>query len=225
MYILAIAATVLLSCEQKASKNASNPDATAKEIGESITDIKTYVIEYKMVMSAKQVKSTTTMTQWIDMKNDRFAMESTTDTEMMGTKQSGKSLIIDDGNWSYFIDLANKTAYKSKSGEAEDDPTELLKSDDDVTFRQMIEKEGGKVLANETFLGKNCIVVEMIDKDEDENGQKSKMWYYKGVPLKIASVTYTMVATKFEENVSIPSAKFELPKGITVSELPSNMGM
>jgi len=225
IFILATTAAVLLSCGQKASKNTSNPDATAKEIGESMSDMKTYVIEYKMVMSAEGMKSTTVMTQWIDMKNDRFAMESTTDTEMMGAKQSGKSMVIDDGKWSYFINLTDKTAYKSKSGEAEDDPTELIKSDDDVTFRQMIEKEGGKVLTNETFLGKDCIVVEMIDKDEDGNGQKAKMWYYKGVPLKIASDAYIMEATKFEENISIPSAKFELPEGITVAELPSNIGM
>ena len=47
---------------------------------------------------------------------------------------------------------------------------DLIKSQEDQTFKQMIEKEGGKVVGNETFLGKNCIVVEM-----NKEGQSMKM--------------------------------------------------
>ena len=129
--------------------------------------------------------------------------------------------MIEDGEWSYMIDLEAKTGYKSKSGESEDDPKDLIKSDDEVTFRQMIEKEGGKILANETFLGKDCIVVEISEKSDDGKALATKMWYYKGIPLKMSNKSYTMEATKFEENVSIPASKFEVPAGITMSEMPA----
>ena len=214
-----VIAIIAISCNN--SSSTSNADDKMKDIAADAASMKSYVIEYKMVMSAEQVKSTTTMTQWIDMGNDRFAMESVSETEMMGTKQSGKSLIIDDGEWSYMIDPATKSGFKSKSGEGEDDPTDMIKSDDEVTFRQMIEKDGGKVLANESFLGKDCIVVELMEKNDDGKAMPTKMWYFKGIPLKMTNSVYTMEATKFEENVSIPSSRFEVPAGITLSEMPS----
>ena len=203
------------------SSTTTNADDKMKDIAGDMASMKSYIIEYKTVMDMPQMKSTTTMTQWIDSSKDKFAMESASETEMMGTKQNSKSLMIDDGEWSYMIDLDAKTGYKSKSGEADDSPTDMIKSDDEVTFRQMIEKEGGKILANETFLGKDCIVVEISEKSDDVKMLATKMWYYKGIPLKMSNKAYTMEATKFEENVSIPASKFEVPTGITMSEMPA----
>jgi outer membrane lipoprotein-sorting protein len=218
LILATLAIALFASCNNNSTK--SNADDKMKDIATDMASMKSYVIEYKTVMSVPQMKSTSVMTQWIDSKNERFAMESTGETEMMGIKQSSKSLMIEDGEWSYMIDLMAKTGFKSKGGEAEDDPTDLIKSDDDVTFRQMIEKEGGKILANETFLGKDCIVVEVIEKDDDGKAGPTKMWYYKGIPLKMSNKVYTMEATKFEENVSIPNSRFEVPAGITMSEMP-----
>jgi len=212
-------ATIAISCNN--SSSTSNADDKMKDVAAETASMKSYIIEYKMVMSAEQVKSTSTTTQWIDSSKDKFAMESATVTEMMGTKQSSRSLIIEDGEFSYMIDLDAKTGYKSKSGEADDSPTDMIKSDDEVTFRQMIEKEGGKILANETFLGRDCIVVEISEKSDDGKALATKMWYYKGIPLKMSNKSYTMEATKFEENVSIPASKFEVPTGITMSEMPT----
>jgi outer membrane lipoprotein-sorting protein len=214
-----LAITLFASCNN--STTTSNADDKMKDIAGDMASMKSYIIEYKTVMSVPQMKSITTMTQWIDVGNDKFVMESATETEMMGTKQSSKSLMIEDGEWSYMIDLEAKTGYKSKSGESGDDPKDLIKSDDEATFRQMIEKEGGKILANETFLGKDCIVVEISEKSDDGKALATKMWYYKGIPLKMSNKSYTMEATKFEENVSIPASKFEVPAGITMSEMPA----
>ncbi len=214
-----LAVTMFASCNS--SSTTTNADDKMKDIAGDMASMKSYIIEYKTVMDMPQMKSTTTMTQWIDSSKDKFAMESASETEMMGTKQNSKSLMIDDGEWSYMIDLDAKTGYKSKSGEADDSPTDMIKSDDEVTFRQMIEKEGGKILANETFLGKDCIVVEISEKSDDGKMLATKMWYYKGIPLKMSNKAYTMEATKFEENVSIPASKFEVPTGITMSEMPA----
>lgn len=214
LFLALIIALTFVSCNSKSS--TANADAKAKDIAQEMISMKAYIVEYKMVMSGEGVKSTSTMTQWIDVKNDRFVMESSSETMIGGSKQLTNSLVIDDGEWSYFVDLTTKTAMKSKSGESEDDPTEMIKSDNEQTFRQMIEKEGGKVIRNEEFLGRNCIVVEMIDE-----GRATKAWYYKGIPLKMTNNYYSMEATKFEENISIPSDKFKIPSDITISEMPT----
>ena len=217
--IAILIAAIAISCNN--GNSTSNADDKMKDIAQEAASMKAYVIDYKMTMSAAEAKSTSTVTQWIDMGADRFAMESQTETTMMGTTQKTRMMIIDDGTWNYMIDLMNNSGYKSKSGESEDDPTEMIKSDDEVTFRQMIEKEGGKIIGNETFLDKNCIVVELMEKDDEGKQQATKMWYYKGIPLKISNSVYTMEATRFEENASIPSSRFEVPAGIKLTEMPS----
>ena len=167
-------------------------------------------------MNVQGMKTSSVMTQYIDIENDKFAMETETSSDIMGTKTNEKSLMINDKEYSYIINPTQKTGMKMKSDEAEENPMDLIKSQEDQTFKQMIEKEGGKIVGNETFLGKNCIVVEM-----NKDGQSMKMWYYKGIPLKMTNPVFTLEATKFEENASIPSSKFEVPKDIKFSELPA----
>jgi len=205
---------VFASCKNDNAK--TNADSSIKEVAAEMAGMKTYMIQYKMEMDATGIKSTSLVTQYIDMKNDKSAIETETSGEMMGVKTDEKSLTIIDENWTYIINLKDKTGMKMKNDEVEDDPMELIKSDDDVTFRQMIEKDGGKIVGNETFLGKKCIVVEL-----SQEGQTMKMWYYKGIPLKMENQLYKMEATKFEENVSIPASKFVVPDGIKLSEMPS----
>ncbi len=205
---------VFASCKNDNAK--TNADSSIKEVAAEMAGMKTYMIQYKMEMDATGIKSTSLVTQYIDMKNDKSAIETETSGEMMGVKTDEKSLTIIDENWTYVINLKDKTGMKMKNDEVEDDPMEMIKSDDDVTFRQMIEKDGGKIVGNETFLGKECIVIEL-----SQEGQTMKMWYYKGIPLKMENQLYKMEATKFEENVSIPASKFVVPDGIKLSEMPS----
>jgi outer membrane lipoprotein-sorting protein len=205
---------VFASCKNDNAK--TNADSSIKEVAAEMAGMKTYMIQYKMEMDATGIKSTSLVTQYIDMKNDKSAIETETSGEMMGVKTDEKSLTIIDENWTYIINLKDKTGMKMKNDEVEDDPMELKKYEDDVTFRQMIEKDGGKIVGNETFLGKECIVIEL-----SQEGQTMKMWYYKGIPLKMENQLYKMEATKFEENVSIPASKFVVPDGIKLSEMPS----
>ena len=215
IFILGAIAAILLSCGQKSGKNASNPDATAKEMAQEMADTKSYQVDYKTTMDMQGMKSITISKQWIDIKNNKMVMETETETEMMGQKNKENSLtIIKDGD-TYIINLTNKTGIKMNAEENEEDPMDNIKPDDNETFRQMIEKEGGKIIGNEDFLGKNCIVIEMVSE-----GTTMKMWYYKGIPLKMASSVYVMEATKFEESVSIPNSKFDIPSGIKISEMP-----
>lgn len=214
-FILGAIAAILLSCGQKTSKNASNPDATAKEMAQEMADTKSYQVDYKITMDMQGMKSTTISKQWIDVKNNKMVIETESETDMMGQKNKENSLtIIKDGD-TYIINLTNKTGIKMNADENEEDPMDNIKPDNNETFRQMIEKEGGKIIGNEDFLSKNCIVIEMVSE-----GTTMKMWYYKGIPLKMASSVYVMEATKFEEGVSIPNSKFDIPSGIKISEMP-----
>ncbi|MBK6964823.1 MAG: hypothetical protein IPH20_13015 [Bacteroidales bacterium] len=198
----------------------TNADSKMQEVAKEMAGMKTFMIEYKTSVKSAEMKSTSVMTQWIDNENDRQAIYTESQSEVMGMKNSEKSLMIMKEGWSYIINLTDKTGIKSKDSEMEDDPTGMIKPEDDVTFRQLIEKEGGKILANETFLGKDCIVVEVTEQGDEGQSLKTKMWYYKGIPLKMANDFYTMEATLFEENASIPGGKFEVPSDITMSEMP-----
>lgn len=197
----------------------TNADSAMSEIAGEMAGIKTMMIEYKTTVKAEGMKSTSVMTQWIDNTNERHAVYTEGQTEVMGMKTDEKSVIISKDGWSYMINMIDQTGFKSKDNESDEDPTDKILPEDNVTFRQMIEKEGGKILGNESFLGKDCIVVE-ITENSDGQPMQTKMWYYKGIPLKMANSFYTMEATKFEENVSIPDSRFEIPAGIKISEMP-----
>lgn len=214
LFLILISALAIVACKKSDSKLTA--DSTVKEVAKEIANMNSYIIEYKQEMNVQGMKSSSVMTQYIDIENNKFAMETETSSDIMGTKTNEKSLTINDKEYTYIINPNQKTGMKMKSDEAEENPMDLIKSQEDQTFKQMIEKEGGKIVGNETFLGKNCIVVEM-----NKDGQNMKMWYYKGIPLKMTNPVFTLEATKFEENASIPSSKFEVPKDIKFSELPT----
>jgi len=218
-YVLAATTLLLTSCGGGTTINA---DSKASDIAAEMASMKSFAIVYKTTVNAPEMKSTSTMKQWIDVANNRHAVETESVSEMMGMKNTDKSLMISKDGWSYMINLMDKTGFKSKDMADGEDPTELIKPENNETFRQMIEKEGGKIIGNETYLGKDCIVVEMTEKGGEGETMTTKMWYYKGIPLKLANDFYSMEAVTFEENISIPDEKFEIPAGISMSEMPGN---
>lgn len=214
--IVIISALLLIVSSCKNNNSSITADSTTTEIAAEITGMKSTVISYTMKMQAEGLQSITQATQWIDIKNDRFASEMTTETEMMGSKTKSSTIIISAGGWEYILNPDTKTGMKIKSGKTdENNPFDNIKPEDEQTFRQMIEKEGGKIIGNENFLGKNCIIVEMMIEQ-----QATKMWYYKGIPLKISNKAQSMEATKFEENVTIPDNVFSVPAEYKISEMP-----
>jgi len=219
LMIPAVLTLVLASCGGGGS--TISPDSSMSEVAGEMASLKTFIIEYKTTVNTPQMISTSIMTQWIDNENDRHAIHTESENEYMGRKEKQHSLMIMKDGWSYMIDLTKKSGFKSQDMESDEDPMEMFKSDDDVTFRQMIESEGGKILGNEKFLGKDCIVVEIDEQDESGETGLTKMWYYKGIPLKMTNAYYTMEALKFEENARIPADKFEVPADISISEMPA----
>jgi len=51
----------------------------------------------------------------------------------------------------------------------------------------------------------------------------TKSWIYEGVTLKsegkVMGIEANEIAVKFEENIHIPTSKFEVPKGIVIEDL------
>ena len=176
------------------------------------------LVEYQLSTSGMGTTMTGTKTEWWSDHGRKVATleKTTTKTEIFGQKNSERKeeLTIVDGDTVYTIDLLKKTgtkgniaefrklgaAFANRMGAAEDP-------------KKFVEKNGGKWLPAETFLGRKCDVVEMMG---------VKAWTYKNVTLKsegsVMGISTSQVAKKFEENVSVPAAKFEVPAGITFEE-------
>ncbi|MBK7093997.1 MAG: hypothetical protein IPH57_02615 [Saprospiraceae bacterium] len=145
IYLLFISIVSLVLVNSCKNESASlNPDATVKEIVKEMEKSKTFIIKYKMVVNYEDTKNVSTSTEWIDLVNDRLAIETESEVNMMGEKRKNKDL-----------------------------------------------KE-----------------------------MKSKMWYYQGIPLKMANAYYNMEAVEIQENVDIPAEKFEVPAGIKIKDMP-----
>lgn len=218
IYPLATGISLLTSCGGGTQTSA---DSKMADVAGEMAGMKTIVVEYKTSVNAPEMKSSSVMTQYMDIEHDRHAVYTQSESEMMGVKNTDNSLLIAKDGWSYLINLTDKTGYKSKDMEAGEDPADRIKPvEDDVTFRQMVENEGGKIVGNESFLGRDCIVAEMTEQGDEGETMTTRVWYYKGIPLKMTNDFYTMEATKFEENVSIPDSRFEIPEDIKLSEMP-----
>lgn len=151
--------------------------------------------------------------------------KTTTKTTIMGFSAESKSLNIRDKEWSYSINLDEKTGTKTKNEDVEKFAKDMVKSNNlEDKADEIIKALGGKKLGDEMFMGRMCEVWEFTR-------ISSKGWYYKMVPLKLevslmGTITYT--ATKFEEGVSVPAEKYSIPKGIKIEEVdmsktPKNM--
>lgn len=172
------------------------------------------VVEYELSSGGMGSTMTGMRTEWWTDHGRKVATleKSTTKTELFGQKNTERKeeLTIIDGDTVYTIDLLQKTGTKADIGQMKQMGRAMANrmgaTEDPKKF---VEKNGGKWLPAETFLGRKCDVVEMMG---------VKTWTYKGVTLKtegaMMGITTTQVAKKFEENVRVPAAKFEVPTGI-----------
>lgn len=214
-FLTVLVAMALAACGGGSKTSSTDADSTIKEMEADFEGMKSYVLKAIISAGEEDYKFTNTMTIWADIENDRSASELESVIESFGQKQTTKMLYIEEGEWTYAINLKTNTGTKMTSDNEEFDFFDREMIDDDITFRQMIEEEGGRIVENETILGKNCIVVETIDDDGYEE-TLTKIWYYKGLPLKMVSDQMTMEVTHFEENTSIPADKFKVPSGVTI---------
>ena len=186
-----------------------------KDGNNQTSDFKTMVIEFQTTTSIIGVKTAEHQTQWIDQKNNKKAVLTIKETSLMGQITKEETLDINDGDWWYSIDLKAKTGTKGNSKAIKDMAVSIgsMMNIDEKGLREFVEKNGGKIIGNESFLGKDCLVYEMMG---------TKQWMYKGIVLKAVMGEITMIeAIKIEEDVNIPAERFNIPEGITITEIPN----
>ena len=198
-----------------ASSVALRADSGPRELASGL-------IEYELSTTGMGTTMTGTKTEWFADHGRRTATleKKTTKTDVFGQKSTERTeeLSIVDGDTVYTIDLVNKTGTKMDMAAMKALGAAMagkMMADGNLpkNLREFVEKNGGKWLPAETFLGRKCDVYELM-------GVRS--WAYKGQILRmeasIAGVVTKEVAKTFEENSSIPASRFEVPTGIKFEE-------
>jgi hypothetical protein len=174
------------------------------------------IVEFESYSESSGGRVTVYETLWIDQKNKR---EASLVRQEAATGQIKETLVFTEGCWMYNIDLSSKTGAKTNVEEANKMALafgEVAKVSE-AGLPEFVKKNGGKMIGNEMFLGKNCVVFEMFGFTQ---------WMYKGVVLKtMAGSVVVKKATKIEENAEVPSSLFTVPEGIIVTEAASISGM
>ncbi|MCA9407559.1 MAG: hypothetical protein H6755_07900 [Candidatus Omnitrophica bacterium] len=174
--------------------------------------LKSGIIEYKV--SGQQEGSETLYFTNHGQKEARYT---NTQMSIFGSKQEFNSVNIIDGEWSYNLNLKTNEATKINYKEFMDSMSKQYGSQQNQYFsEEMLAAMGGKKIKTEKILGKTCDVYEMSDFG-------SKTWVYKGMPLKyemnMMGMVFKSEAVKIQENPSIDSKKFELPKDVKIVEM------
>lgn len=211
---------LLMSCGNK-KQNNKGTQATDK-VAESndntqITDIKSGIIEYKIKGSGNMMgqKMTTSGTgrlvfkEWGTKEREEREITETYNGESSG---SNKELSIIKDGMSYDVDFEMHQITKTK-----DTRTAMMKEMNSKNYveagEKMMTQLGGKKTGTEKFKGYRCDVWELMG---------TKMWVYKGIPLKtksdIMGITRTEEAVKIKFNTSVSDAEFDLPKNFQILE-------
>ncbi len=180
-------------------------------------ELKSGIVEYTTSISGKIMGTTTTGngTEKLYFKNwgaiELLEEESikTSQTKFFGKETTKTSNVhnlskLDNGT-SYSVDFKNKKIIKR-----EDVAMSAVKSyrngDAHQTGKEMLEAMGGEKIGEEKVLGYNC---------EIWTAMGTKIWIYKGIPLKTESDIVGMktikVATKAKFNIAVSSSYFQLP--------------
>jgi len=195
---------------------------TRAEKNEFLYGIRSAEIEYQVTTTGRGIDSTGTDIFWVDDSGRKTArLQKRTLTRSKNKDTEMLSLLLE--GWIYNLDLRKRTGIRMSLEQAKKMAERMGKGaqgTDEAYARDFVEKNGGHWLAQEQFLGRTCEVFELWG---------CKTWAYKGLPLKtegvIAGITTSMVATRIEENVSIPASRFEIPADIKVEDLPDMSDM
>lgn len=193
---------------------------------EYLYGVRSAIVEYQTTTVGSGINSTGTETFWFDSSGSRYARldKKTNTTKVFGrtkTEVSENLSLLLDG-WIYNADLTKKTGMKMSLEQAKKMADSFGKQkgaqgaqSGQAYAKEFVERNGGRWLAPEVFLGRTCEVCELWG---------FKTWTYKGVMLKsegtVMGVKSSTVATRFEENASMPAGRFDLPKDVKFEEMP-----
>lgn len=126
--------------------------------------------------------------------------EATSTSNTMGRQDTTHTHTKFHNGMIYTVDFDNNTIIKQDMSAMMGDKNMQVMGQD------MLEKMGGKKIGSGKVLGYNCEIWDAMG---------SKMWFYKGVPLKVESsmmgIKTSEIATKASFNKNIPKSKLTLP--------------
>jgi len=210
---------LLSSCDG----NSSNTnDALALNTNSQTTKLKRYevksaIVKYKTVISGKVLGSTISgsgteslfFKDWGNVELKETQQTQTTHSKFFGkekteTTETHTMNKLDNGK-SYFVDFENKTITLSRDMAMEMTKT-FADGDVNKTGKEMLESMGGKVVGQESILGYNCDIWDVMG---------AKQWIYKGLPLKVEvnmmGINTTTTATSAKFDVNVADTYFDLP--------------
>ncbi len=205
---------LVAGCSQNTKHDKNETPASSSEVKEAETDeevagfklygIKSGIIEYKY---------TGTRTGTSIMYFDKYGKRSASYSNLTINKETDKSWALNLDDMQYIWKEGSAQGMKMKNQMLE----ELTKINDLEKFaEETYAKMGFKPAGTETFHGKECRVFK---------GNMGKILIWKGIlmlsEMNIMGTTTHQEATKIDINVPVKSSVFELPKGVTFSEMPA----
>ncbi len=178
-------------------------------------DLKKYQIKSGIIEQKIEGTVTGTQTTYFDDYGIKEATYTKNTMKILGISKSTETLTISDKDWTIDINLDEKTGTRVSNKVIKDMLDGIAEKDYERFGEEMLKKLGGKKVGNEVILGKNCEVWEI-------KKVNTTSWIYKGIALKsvvsMMGMTTNYTATSFQENVPIPAEKFQVPKGIKITD-------
>jgi hypothetical protein len=184
-------------------------------------DAKVYLVKSGHVEYELTGNVTGTRSVWWDNYGEWSYEEEKTTTKMkifgMTSEEEKHTITVTKDGVFWTANMLDKTGMTGAEPveELQDELNEMDEEELEQMGREMFDAMGGKELPPETFLGRKCQVMEIMG---------AKSYIYKNIPLKstmrLMGMEANVVATRFEENLSIPSSKFKPIAGIDYEEMP-----
>lgn len=229
--LLLLALTILFGCSGKSDSEKSGGESKPAEASSSSMpnryEIKSGIVYYEPVeiMGVKTVE-----TMYFDDYGKREAKETVTESNIMGMKTREHKMDITDGDYaiSYEVekiingkDETSKEATKTNLKDFKEMAMMMGKALDPEEMKRNFDyrEEGTEQIAGVT--GTRYSVA--LNKEQPD--ARAYGVIYKNIVLKSEMANIAIKASRIEENVSVPSEKFEVPAGYTVKEVDVNKMM
>jgi len=225
--LILVIAFLFISCNNKESQNFETASVISKKGNDQLKryNVESGIILFQTTTNGKVMGSVisgsgtekTYFKNWgaVELKEEESTQ--TTTMKMFGknnTETSSTHTIakLDNGE-SYHVDFKKKEIYLVRDMAM--DLTKMFQPNQDAgeVGKSMAEGMGGKIIGNESFLGYDCEIMELMG---------SKQWIYKGVTLKmemtVMGLTTIKEATSAKFDLNVDDKYFELPNFPIIKE-------
>ncbi|MGE5812385.1 MAG: hypothetical protein ACM339_12835 [Ignavibacteria bacterium] len=212
-HFLLLSLILFISCgpEEKQVDNKTKVPETASS---SAATNKKYKIKSGIITSEienSMIGGKINSTLYFDDFGSKECSEDMYEMEMMGQKIKTHNIRITSGDYMYNIDMEKKAGTKMKIY-SNANPYDFSSISEEMKKDWNLKNEG-----TESILGKTCEVFSM---NNEKSKLKGTVYNWQGLTLKseieMGGIKMKTAATKIEENIPIPSEKFEVPKDIKI---------